>query len=325
MNWLKMGSNDTSPYSIAHDCQLYEFMTEGIITGLLCTFGLIGNIVAFVTFVRIGKHNASTVLFQALAIFDSLLLLCSFVIFVPGACGNNTESPSQVINEVVVYSTKYLFLIGIVSQVIAKWISVLLTINRYIAVCKPFVASRLCTITNARKQLCVVIVLCQIVLLPFFFETYITIDDIGNKTLDLRPWAKKRWYLTLLGIVYMLSVFIIPFTAILILGLLVISGMRAAKRMPIRRHSIQGNPDNSITHTVFAIILVFLICQTPALVNQLLWSILPADHRRCGGFQFYFQRISNTLVILNSGVNCLIYMVFNRTFRKNIMRHSFEC
>jgi len=73
--------------------------------------------------------------------------------------------------------------------------------------------------------------------------------------------------------------------------------------------------DNNVTLVLIVVVIVFSVCQFPALVTQLSWNFLPNTARLCGGFQFYFSRISNALVVTNSAVNFLIYLRFNKRFR----------
>jgi hypothetical protein len=70
---------------------------------------------------------------------------------------------------------------------------------------------------------------------------------------------------------------------------------------------------------LIAVVLVFFCCQTPALANQILWNIFAHCARMCGGFQHYFSRLSNALVILNSAVNFLIYYCVNARFKQTFL------
>lgn len=74
--------------------------------------------------------------------------------------------------------------------------------------------------------------------------------------------------------------------------------------------------DNNVTFVLIIVVIVFSVCQAPALLNQIFWNTLKDPARCCGGFQFYYSRISNLLVIFNSAVNFPIYAVFNTRFRQ---------
>ena len=79
--------------------------------------------------------------------------------------------------------------------------------------------------------------------------------------------------------------------------------------------SSTSSQDSNVTLVLVIVVLVFTVCQTPALATQLMWSLLSDDARRCGGLQYYFGRISNLLVVVNSAANFPVYLLFNTRFR----------
>ena len=84
-----------------------------------------------------------------------------------------------------------------------------------------------------------------------------------------------------------------------------------------------GRHDNNVTLVLIVVVIVFSVCQFPALVTQLSWNFLPNTARLCGGFQFYFSRVSNALVVTNSAVNFVIYLRFNKRFRSILRQMIF--
>ena len=84
-----------------------------------------------------------------------------------------------------------------------------------------------------------------------------------------------------------------------------------------------GSHDNNVTLVLIVVVIVFSVCQFPALVTQLSWNFLPNTARLCGGFQFYFSRVSNALVVTNSAVNFIVYFRFNKRFRSILTQMMF--
>jgi len=64
------------------------------------------------------------------------------------------------------------------------------------------------------------------------------------------------------------------------------------------------------------IVVIFLVCQTPAFVNQLVYVIGVEDS--CGLPYFYYYHFSNIIVSANSAVNFVVYCVFRRQFRRRL-------
>ena len=64
------------------DCALYEFIVCTVVIGVICLFGLTGNLTSFVVLYKQHKtETAAIFLLQCMAVFDSLLLVVSVVIY----------------------------------------------------------------------------------------------------------------------------------------------------------------------------------------------------------------------------------------------------
>ena len=108
--------------------------------------------------------------------------------------------------------------------------------------------------------------------------------------------------------------FIMPFLCLAYLNTKLMSALKDIKK---KRRALTNKhkkeKDDHVTMIVVVIVLTFIGCQTPALVNQIFWSTLP--YPKCGSFHFYYTKISDILVILNSSANFVIYCLFGKTFR----------
>ena len=310
-----MVSNSTSTYIDWDHYTRYRFALQGVITGFLCTFGLIGNILSFITFGTMRQHNASVVLLRALAIVDSLFLLVVIIHNMPYAFEEYMGFPSSFFNSFRIY-TYLLYPIGLTVQGNTIWIAVLLAINRYTVVCKPLEASRLCTVGNVKKQLFFVVGLILAIMAPRFFECYIETYGDDN-VISQKSWARENWYQTLTRVLYMFF-FFIPFGTIVVLGIMVIHGVRSTTENAIRRHG-QQNTLSSVNRLIFVIIIVFLICETPAMVLRII-DMIPSYKPGESGYVIYIYLlpISDFLCVLNSSINLTIYVAFNKTFRKTL-------
>jgi len=75
---------------------------------------------------------------------------------------------------------------------------------------------------------------------------------------------------------------------------------------------------NNITLVMLVIIVIFLVTQTPAYVNQLLYYFLAETHYECGDPYFYYFHLSNLVVSSNSSLNFVVYCVVRRNFRRRL-------
>ena len=74
--------------------------------------------------------------------------------------------------------------------------------------------------------------------------------------------------------------------------------------------------DDNITLCIIVIVSVFIVCQTPALFNQIFWALFQPTERECGRFHFYYTKLSDMLVVVNSSCNFVVYCLFGATFRR---------
>jgi len=77
-----------------------------------------------------------------------------------------------------------------------------------------------------------------------------------------------------------------------------------------------------MTQVMIIIVVIFVVCQTPAFVNQLVYVIGVADS--CGHPYYYYYHFSNIIVSANSAVNFVVYCVFRRQFRRRLRCRQFR-
>jgi len=108
----------------------------------------------------------------------------------------------------------------------------------------------------------------------------------------VETWLKESFLYNVIyeNILYCLFVFLGPLLILVSLNACLVSELlRARRRLRERRlpaamcgdASVEGSEQN-LTLVMIVIIVVFVVCQTPAFVNQLLFSIIGADDYRCG-------------------------------------------
>jgi len=117
---------------------------------------------------------------QALAVADTLVLFIIFVL-------RSLRYVAPLVNYtdyryVHVYLYSWLFPCAYVLRMVNAWLTVLLTVDRYIAVCRPLHAQRLCTIKRAYSNIVAVTAASVIFCLPRFFENHNRFADISRST-----------------------------------------------------------------------------------------------------------------------------------------------
>lgn len=118
--------------------------------------------------------------------------------------------------------------------------------------------------------------------------------------------------------------YILPLVTLTTLNFKLIAALNLIRRRTIVSTSVfhrrpsrhKQNKHDNITYCVVVIVFVFIICQTPALFNQIFWAVFEPTDRECGHFHFYYTKLSDLLVVVNSSCNFIVYCLFGRTFRR---------
>ena len=85
------------------------------------------------------------------------------------------------------------------------------------------------------------------------------------------------------------------------------------KRLPTTRHKSTSlgiiNKNKALTLTLFGVVLIFFICHFPAAITKIIYVLYPKMEFESTLVSF-FLGLSNFLIMLNSSINWLLYIVF---------------
>ena len=313
-------SDGPDDYQLVRSCKLYSFIIYTVFVGTLVVVGIMGNSFAFVVFWKESIKSSALFLIQCLSLIDSALLLTvlplfpmhSFVVYTGWLQGYWAIQP---------YVLVYLWPLSLTAQTATIWVTVLVAVTRYIAICLPFRASRWCTVSKAKKQLAFVLLYAVLFNMPMFIYRHVEYVTNDNGTTYTAKAAYsglltyKLYYIVHDNILYFIFNLALPVFILMLLNIRMIIALKASRRTRIVMQSVRQQQDNNITFVLIIVVTVFIICQVPALINQVMWTVMPDEARHCGGFQFYLSHITNMLVIFNSAIYFVIYILFNKRFR----------
>ncbi|KAK2171197.1 hypothetical protein NP493_1094g03022 [Ridgeia piscesae] len=294
---------------------LPKFWINAVLTGSLCLLGIVGNTVSFAVLRRDREAPVASLLLQALAVADNLLLGLWFLHFslrdvfsFAGFC----DSGYRTWMYVRLFSYPLLF----VAQTATIWTTVLIASYRYLAVCKPYRALTLNSVPVIQRSLAVVFSFAVLYNLPHFFEVELTETQSPNGTVRYLFQATSLgqsdvYRMVYFDVLYYIFSFALPLLLLVVLGAKLVVAYRAVLRR--RRRSSRMGADQNITLVMIVVIVVFVVCNAPARVVQLLWSYRV---QKCGTVSFVVTELVNTLEVLNSSVNFVIYCIYRRQFRR---------
>lgn len=255
-------------------CGLYDFLIETVLMGTLCAFGFVGNLLSAVCLWKDNSKSATPFLLVSLELADTLFLVTVLLLRVVTSVDTFTGSlPSMIV--LTSYFGKYVYPLAMIAGTGTIYLTVLVTVNRYISVCKPYDASSLCSIPNARKQVVVVWLFSIIFNIPRFFQ-YEIVEDCQLLVIPLptplhasttaaaesekyeivwRLRASPTW-LTLdpifqqvyANVLYFLFMFLVPLLSLIVLNYNLIMALRETRRkrenMRSRRFVDPSSADN---------------------------------------------------------------------------------
>ncbi|KAL8600627.1 hypothetical protein ACOMHN_030283 [Nucella lapillus] len=312
--------DDFMSATVTRDTLLWQFICWGIFLPILALVGLVGNALTIVVLWRKEMQSTTILYLRALVITDTGILLTAAIVLTPFACANYlhnealkyfSENIYPIIYTPINYSVMTL-------QACNVWITVSVSVERYIAICHPFRASRLCT---RRKTLIVIASITLVSVLyniPRLFATYARECQEGEQTsggscyyLADTDLGRAYWYKTVyFSILYTILIFVIPLAALFILNVFLIQELM---RMQRRRSGTNIHDENeaNLSLILVLIVVVFILCQSPGLVSQF-------DIFQFSTFLKWIA-VSNLLFVINSAVNFLIYTAFGSKFRKVLL------
>ena len=302
-------------------CIAFEFYLYTVAMGIFGLFGLVGNSMSFLVLRKDRGTPVATFLLQVLAVADNCFLLLWIITY---SVKNYLRflSPESATQPSYIYTRVYTFPLLYMAQTETIWLTVVIALNRYMAVCMPYKAPHLCTIMNVYKEVIAVTMFSICINIPRFFEIEV-IQKVENGSVitdfQRTELGKNDVYATVYtDALYYLFSFVLPLLILAFVNTRVTVAYQAAKKRKRRMTSRRSDNDNNITLVMIMIVLIFILCQAPARIVQLVWSY---KYNHCREYQYYLIHISNNLEVLNSSVNFLIYFMFRKRFRDIIIEH----
>ena len=322
-----------SLYVSSSTLEKLNIVIRTIVIPIISLFGIIGNIMSLVV-LRSGRmrKNASNSCLIALSISDLLFLLHSMV-FASIEILTVFDKPKGAYIRAIIFP--YLGAYGsIVTARITSWITLLLGVERFIAVRFPIKSRVICNKVSSVTTIIMIYVTTSLLFLPYPLK-YTMIYGSSNISGIIKPTARlgltdlghnKRFfevYGTILNILFRF----LPVITLLILNIIIIRvsrktwSMRREMNSYVTKGASMSGDQIHFTVMLVTVCFVFLVCIVPGAIHSLI-SHTWKDYNPWGKAKNLFMLVflvTYLLEIINSSVNFVIYMVmskkFNKTFR----------
>ena len=335
----------------------YKIVVDVYVVGTLCALGIAGNVLSIVVLGRDRTIRRTTgFMLQMLAVADAVYLVWCLVYQTLNCAVSWTDWLPAAVQGRWPYVEVYVWPIASVAQTATVWLVVVLTADRYIAICRPLHAAQYSTVSRVRSAVAAVWIAAAVYNLPRFFErvVVVVVDVSANSTSpsvtsspDLVPppttsprmivdggrAAVRRTAMrddALYVLVYKASLFfvvrfLVPFAALAFFNQRLIGAMRASDQIRQRsaRYSAAGVKERQHTRTLVVVVVVFVVCELPDLTLRV-WIALHHHSPDYVAFPrdrlLYVNVASNLLLTVNSCINFVIYCFMGRRFRLILLR-----
>ncbi|XP_069125155.1 probable G-protein coupled receptor B0563.6 [Argopecten irradians] len=295
-------------------------MLEGIcynyIGPVLCVFGVLGNIINLVVLTRQQLVESPYIYLKALAVTDMSALLFSFPFLVVSRTA--TTFPLKWYNA-------YIFL-PVVNFFTASsiWITVVMTIDRFIFVKFPIWARWRCSRFSAQVRVWIILVATVMISVPRLFCYNIVPISVenGNVTVtDLHGYRLKPTgfrmsdYYQAMNIALIILIHFLPLIILCVININLIIAVQQA-RIAREELNLRNNMETEwqkdqrrFTITLISIVLLAIVSIFPAAICDLM-----VEMKFGLRYSKLMQIISNLLMWLNLSMNFIMYCAFNKKF-----------
>uniref|UniRef100_A0A0L8GX94 G-protein coupled receptors family 1 profile domain-containing protein n=1 Tax=Octopus bimaculoides TaxID=37653 RepID=A0A0L8GX94_OCTBM len=291
----------------------------------VCCLGIIGNILSFIVLTRKTMKSSTYTYLSGLAICDLLVLITSVLMF-----HKDVKYPERgVIYWIDNYYSQMFPVVhplAVTFQITSVWLTLAFTVDRYIMICHPFKAERMCDISRARRVVLALYIGGVIFNIPRFLEYETNTVELPNNItrifIKFTELGQNEVFKTTVHLwLYFIFVCLIPFFTMAILNAFLIHAVHQSRK---RGKAINAKEKrrNDTTVMLIGVIIIFFICQTPALISRMMWSLpttVTSTRYRL------LNEIGNFLVILNSATNIIPYYFFGQRFRNEFWRSFCFC
>lgn len=304
---------------------LFEFITNGILLNVVGLFGIFGNVISMIILSRPQMRSSINYLLIGLAKCDTVLIITSTLLF--GLPGIYPYTGYMFDYYHIIYPklSPFLFPIAVTAHTVSVYLTLTVTLERFVAVCHPLRARSLCTYGRARIYVIVIVIFSLIYNLPRFWEVSLdsSIHPVYNITVYcVRPTSLREnsIYITVyIHWMFLVFHYFLPFTSLAILNACIYKQVRRANAERQRLSRLQRR-EIGLATMLLCVVMVFFLCNVLSLVLNLLEA----------SYNIIYQSLvktSNLLVTINSSVNFVIYVIFGEKFKRLFLKlfcsHSF--
>ncbi|KAJ6634975.1 FMRFamide receptor [Pseudolycoriella hygida] len=301
-------SGDFSPND-----NVFDFWMSGVVLNIVGVIGILGNILSMVILSRPQMRSSINYLLIGLARCDTVLIITSMLLF--GFRSIYPYTGYLFFYNFYIYPqiVPYVFPLATVAQTASSYLTLMVSLERYVAVCHPLRARALCTYGRSKFYVIFCVVFAVLYNFVKLWETKVVAYDTKDVGLifcvESTELRKDTHYITIyINWCYLIVNYFIPFLGLLVFNILIYRQVRKANKERQRLSRTEKREIGLATMLLFVVIVFFLFNLLALITNiiEAFYGIIIDE----------LVIVSNLLITLNSSVNFIIYVIFGEKFKR---------
>lgn len=301
-------------YDHQSEMNLFQFWMNGVLLNIVGILGILGNILSMVILSRPQMRSSINYILIGLARCDTVLIITSILLFGLPAVYPYTGYLYYYFYFIYPSISPFVYPIAMAAQTASIYLTLTVTLERYVAVCHPLKARALCTYGRARIYVVIIIIFALLYNLPRFWEVGVqeyTDDEQFGRFLCIRASDMRlnpEYIKIYIHWLYLVFIYFIPFVSLTIFNGLIYKQVLIANRER-QRLSRTEKREIGLATMLFCVVIVFLLCNILALITNIIEAFYDIVIDQ-------LVKISNLLVTINSSVNFIVYVIFGEKFKR---------
>lgn len=217
-------SQSNGNYSADKDAILFEFVADGVMLNVVGAFGIVGNVISMVILSRPQMRSSINYLLMGLVRCDTALIVTSVLLFGLPAVYLYTGCLSSYALRVYPLLAPVVFPLAMIAQTVSVYLTLTVTLERFVAVCHPLQARSLCTYGRARLYVILIIAFSTLYNLPRFWEVGLVEEyskELNSTIYSVAPTSLRdnHIYISLyIHWLYLIFMYFLPFSCLAVLN-----------------------------------------------------------------------------------------------------------
>ncbi|XP_066151033.1 FMRFamide receptor [Euwallacea fornicatus] len=306
----------------SHNLNFFRFATNGVLLNIIGAFGIVGNLISVIILSRPQLRSSINYLLIGLATVDTVLIVTSILLFgLPGIYPYSGALFNYYF-KVYPHIAGVVYPLATVMQTASVYLTMTVSLERYVAVCHPLRARSLCTYGRARVYLIVIVIFSVLYNVTRLWEGKVASEWSSEYNMTIycpvqSEFRDNQYYRTVyIHWMYLICMYLVPFWSLAILNIAIYRQVQSANRERQRLSRLQQR-DIGLASMLMRVVVVFFICNLlPMVIN-----IVETFDIHLEDISEFFDvnmmiNLSNLLVTINSSVNFVIYVIFGEKFQR---------